>query len=115
MKYIERLKIISEMQADWGVEGSNAPKPEVVRSAKEFIDCLMVTKNCGFLSMDFPVYGEPDDIYALPDGNLLLEWQYPDGEIRRLEIEEAGKGELMVTFPGKANVEARFETINWGA
>jgi len=52
----------------------------------------------------------PHDLYALPNGNIILEWQRDSGVIERLEVEGLFKGELMRTFP---DAPAEFHKLNW--
>lgn len=121
MEIYKQLDIISDLPDNWDREGGKKVNPEIIKSAKKFLDVLYLCRrpgSCGFLNCQadddgWPGDPIPHDIYPLNDGNLMLEWQYPTGEIERIEIEQPGTGELMRTFPGKANIEAEFRTIHW--
>jgi hypothetical protein len=52
----------------------------------------------------------PQDVYLLPDGNIILEWQHEDKRIERIEIEGPGYGQLMISFP---NAPAQFSDYIW--
>ena len=52
----------------------------------------------------------PHDIYLLPDGNIMLEWQSPDDIIRRIEVEGDGCGQEMISYP---DAEATFKNLEW--
>lgn len=52
----------------------------------------------------------PHDVYHLPDGHIIFEWQIREGVIYRIEVTGDGY-ELMVTQPG---TYARFGTYTGG-
>jgi len=84
----------------YGSDGTPVRK-EVVRSAIHLVDGLM-TNNIG----------EPQDVYPLPNGNIILEWHRVGGVIERIEVEGLFKGELMRTFP---DAPAEFQQLNWNS
>jgi hypothetical protein len=51
----------------------------------------------------------PDGVYPLMSETIMLEWQY-GGFIRRLEIEDIGRGEMMITHP---DFKTTFEDWKW--
>jgi hypothetical protein len=97
----EHIRGLLQIKDNWDGEGPSAARQELVCSA------LHLAKK---LAKDGDV--APQDAYLLPDGNIMLEWQFPDGRIVRIEIEEAGRGQRMTTF---AKAPAQFDEIIWEA
>lgn len=91
----KHLEIIKQLPANYDGQGSCNVPEEKINSVIELIE-------------KYPVL--PNDIYPTPDGNLVVEWQYKNGRIDRLEVEEAGKGEWMLTTPGEP---AKFFEYFW--
>ena len=52
----------------------------------------------------------PQDVYPLSEGTIILEWQRADKVIVRIEIEDVGRGERMVSYPDSP---AEFFPITW--
>ena len=86
----ERILDLLRLEPDWNGDGAPAICPSMIRSALHLADTLEL-EQCS----------APHIIYSLPDGNISLEWQHPDGIIERIEIEGIGHGELMVTYPDR--------------
>jgi hypothetical protein len=87
------------LEENWDGEGASKVRPELIRSALRLANSLRGS-------------GEPapHDVYPLPDGNIVLEWQYPDGVIDRIEIEDVGRGRQMTSFP---NAQPVFRSWLW--
>jgi hypothetical protein len=101
-KVSEQILAISRLVADWDGGGALAVRPELICSAMRLIHLLQANGEA-----------PPQDAYPLPDGNIILEWQFDDGVIRRIEVEEIGRGQLMVTYP--ADKPATFSELTWYA
>lgn len=120
-KITQQLEKIKNLPENWDGEGGKQVREEVIHSTQQFLDLLYLCRRpggCGFLNNladtdGYPSDPIPHDVYLLPNGSLLLEWQYPNYVIERIEISEPGRGEVMITYPGKANIDAEFRTINW--
>ncbi len=55
----------------------------------------------------------PNDIYPLPDGDIVFEWQMSDEVIRRLFVEDESVQE-MITFAHTPAIHRPFENFsNW--
>lgn len=52
----------------------------------------------------------PDDIYTLPDGNIMLEWFW-DEHIARLEVAANRNHQLMLSIDGRKN--SIFLNMTW--
>lgn len=92
------LKLLN-LRGDW--DGQDAPpiRPDLIRSALRLTEQLMGDGD-----------DAPQDVYPLPDGSIILEWQHRGGVIERIEIEEVGHGELMTTYP---DAPAEFAEVTW--
>ena len=55
-------------------------------------------------------WSPPDRAYALPDGNVMLEWILESRGMLRLEIEGEGHGQVMLT---QAGMPAKFADREW--
>ena len=55
-------------------------------------------------------FSPPDRVYALPDGNVMLEWLLEGRGMMRLEVEEEGRGQVMMTRPG---TPVKFVDLEW--
>ena len=53
----------------------------------------------------------PDRVYALPDGNIMLEWRLDGGGMMRLEVEAEGRGQIMITRPGTRAAFIDFQSL----
>jgi hypothetical protein len=84
---------------DWDGEGASAVSLSTVLSALRLAEWL-----------DQQGTAPPECVYPLCDGNIILEWSYPDGVIQRIEVKGPGRGQLMTTFP---DAPARFEPYTW--
>lgn len=52
----------------------------------------------------------PNRVYALPDGNVMLEWLLDPCGMIRLEVEGEGHGQVMMT---QAGMPAKFADLEW--
>ena len=95
----EHIRALLRLKPDWDGEGASPVRPDLIQSALQLTNKLIADEMAA-----------PHDIYPLPDGNILLEWQQPDGIIQRIEIEEVGQGELMITYP---DAPAQFSKLTW--
>ena len=88
-----------DWKEDWDGEGAPQIQPDLIGSVLHLVKQLMEE-----------LRPAPQDVYPLPDGNIMLEWQHQDGIIERIEIEGVGRGELMITYP---NAPAEFFEMFW--
>lgn len=80
---------------DWDGEGSPRPTEELVLATQSLLKTVATP---------------PNDIYPTINGNIIVEWQYPDGGIYRIEVDGPNEGETMLTRP---DLPAQFERIFW--
>ena len=92
------LKLLN-LRSDWDGEGAPPIRHDLIRSALRLTEQLMGERD-----------DAPQDVYPLPDGSIILEWQHRGGVIERIEIEEVGHGELMTTYP---DASAEFAEVTW--
>lgn len=52
----------------------------------------------------------PHDIYLMPDGNIVFEWQTAGDIIRRIEVQNDGQGQEMISYP---DTEPTFKSVEW--
>ena len=97
----ENIQALVLLENDWDGEDASKICPLLIRSALYLAESER--------SKGRPA---PHAVYPLPDGNIMLEWQHPDGIIERIEVEGFGRGELMVTYPNK---KAEFTQHTWHA
>ena len=85
-----RLSALGRLEEDWDGAGAPPIPTGMIRSARRLAECLEARG-------DSP----PESISPLSDGNIVLEWRFPDAVIQRIEVEGAGHGQMMTTAPGK--------------
>lgn len=89
-----------KLEPDWDSYGAEPIKEEVVRHAT---NTGIVFELCGAKP--------PTMAYPLVDGNIVLEWQMPDGIIHRIMIGDPNHElSLMTSYPD--NRPATFSDIN---
>ena len=97
MKAIQSLR---ELEPDWDGQGGHPIPADKLASAVSF---------CRLMRADGKP--PPSAVYPLSDGNVMIEWSYPDGVMVRFEIESPGRGEFMATFPDDRKAE--FSGYHW--
>jgi|GEM_PF-5269817 len=95
----DQILAIARLDADWDGDGSDSVRPEIVQSASRL---LRRVRTLG--------YSVPQDIYPMPDGTITLEWQNPGDVIIRIEVEGAGRGTQMTTYP---DAPTEFKPCKW--
>jgi len=85
----ERLLVLRRLEADWDGLGADAPNPELVDSAVQFLAAFR-RENPG---------RPPDSVVAGPNGQIVFEWQL-DGLLFEAEMEEPGIVEWLRKEPG---------------
>ncbi len=97
----EHIRGLGQLEADWNGYGAAPVPADMIRWAVE----------CGtnHLSRHYPV---PHAIYPFPDGHVVFEWYEDKKLVRQIEVEGAGRGQLMSRQPGG---EFAFQEITWDA
>ena len=95
-----KAEALASLQADWDEAGAPPIRPELVRAASRLLSLLD--------SATAP----PDDVYALSDGHIVIEWRHEKVPCVQVEIGEAGRAELMAVPP---EGPARFAEATWDA
>jgi hypothetical protein len=98
-KIFEQILAISRLETDWDGGGAPAVRPELIRSTMRLIHALRANGQA-----------PPQDMYPLSDGNIILEWQFNNGVIWRIEVEGMEEGQMMITYPDKV---ATFSNLTW--
>jgi hypothetical protein len=96
----DRIFALLRLRDDWDGAGASSVSVELVVAALRCLEWLRLA--------DEP--SAPHDVYLMPDGNIMLEWQYSDGLIRRVEVEGEGRGQMMVSGP---NLATTFRDLSW--
>jgi len=96
--YLQELR---DLKDGWDGDAGEAVRPELIPSA---MDLLKILHESG--------HDAPHDLYPFLNGTIMLEWQYPNGIIERIEIEEVGHGLQMISYP-EIDKGAEFERFTW--
>ncbi len=93
-KALQSLNSLLKYDEDY-LEGFAKPSHKAIKFAKRALKFLEAN--------EVPC---PNDVYCLPDGDVTLEWQEPNGIINRVFFEDDIQACLMTTYPDK---DAEFE------
>ena len=82
------LEEVGTLEDDWDGNGA------------EIVPAFNIEATHAFLKLLEQKQSEPPHcIYATPDGHTILEWQYSDDTIRRIETICQGHSEEMISYP----------------
>jgi hypothetical protein len=87
---VQKILGFQHLQEDWDGFGAQAPSREVLESAIGLAYCLLEK------GVD-----PPHRVVASTAGEVVLEWQDPDGTYTEVEIDAPLHAEVMVIEPGK--------------
>ena len=95
-----KAEALASLEADWDDAGAPPIRPDTLRAASRLLSLLE------------PGIVAPDDVYALSDGHILVEWRQGKTPRVQVEIGETGRAELMVVPP---EGPSRFTAMAWDA
>lgn len=97
-----RISEIDNLSDDWDGQGALAPQKTVIKNSFKFLDSLA---RCGFCNLD------PDDIYPMPYGSIVIEINNTMGMVS-IEIGNHSIG-FFTDYANHKNVSSEGEETNF--